>query len=271
MRKGQSNSLFSPIRINAVEQYLCLVAEDVRDIHAALNENGKRLAETGNTSQKRPFRELKRSHEQEKIIQWLQYTDPSTNHDPACEMQTEAASMAPRNSRLRKTILSFVVVEHVKTICKRDPQCQYILYYFDFGNSRKQEVAGLLRSVLAQLASRNLETLKEVETLYKQNDCGNRQPDKKSLFGYIATSTAALFQNCSEKVNILVTSWEELDIKSVLDGLASSSIGIQQTAVDADIRICIKNCLAEDTRLKRWPSAVKEETEEALVRGAHGM
>jgi hypothetical protein len=196
-----------------------------------------------------------------------------------------------------KTILTSTVVEHVKTICKEGSQCQYIFYYFDFNDSRKQEVAGLLRSVLAQLASRDPVTLKEIEKLYIQNDRGKQQPDKKSLLSILLSVLRSslrtyliidaldecsqrdemlevLFdvnKQCSEDVSILVTSRKEHDIELVLDGLASSSIGIQQAVVDADIRIHVKTCLVKDAKLKRWPPEVKEEMEVALVRGARGM
>jgi hypothetical protein len=302
-----------------VEQYLRAVAEDVRDIHTTLNENEKRLAEIEESSRewRRQFREFRLSHEQNKIIQWLQYADPSTNHNAACErrepltgnwlLQSDDFTRWKREPKqllwlhgipgCGKTILSSTIVEHIKSVCKNDSQCQYIFYYFDFSDSKKQEVAGLLRSLLAQLASRDLKTLKEIETLYNQNGCGKQQPDKKSLLsillsvlrsplrtyliidaldecsqrGEMLRMLSDIYRQCSEEVNVLVTSRKERDIELVLDRLASSSISIQQTVVDADIRIYLKTCLVEDVKLKRWPSAVKEEMEDALVRGAHGM
>jgi NACHT domain len=302
-----------------VEQYLRAVAEDVRDVHTTMSENGKRLAEIQDSSREwhQQFREFKLSHEQNKIIQWLQYTDPSTNHNAACErrepltgnwlLQSDDFATWRREPKqllwlhgipgCGKTILSSTVVEHIKAICKKDSQCQYLFYYFDFSDSKKQEVAGLLRSLLAQLASRDLKTLKEVERLYNQNGCGKQQPDKKSLLsilisvlrsplrtyliidaldecsqrGEMLRMLSDIYRQCSEEVNVLVTSRKERDIELVLDRLASSSIGIQQTVVDADVRVHLKTCLVEDAKLKRWPSAVKEEMEDALVRGAHGM
>jgi hypothetical protein len=302
-----------------VEQYLRAVAEDVRDVHTTMSENGKRLAEIQDSSREwhQQFREFKLSHEQNKIIQWLQYTDPSTNHNAACErrepltgnwlLQSDDFTKWKREPKqllwlhgipgCGKTILSSTVVEHIETICNENSQCQYIFYYFDFSDSKKQEVAGLLRSLLAQLASRDLKTLKEIERLYNQNSCGKQQPDKKSLLsillsvlrsplrtyliidaldecsqrGEMLRVLSDIYRQCSEEVNVLVTSRKERDIELVLDRLASSSIGIQQTVVDADIRIHLKTCLVEDVKLKRWPSAVKEEMEDALVRGAHGM
>ena len=302
-----------------MEQYLRVVAEDVRDIHTTLNENRKRLAEIEDSSREwhQQFREFKLSHEQNKIIRWLQYTDPSTNHNAACErrepltgnwlLQSDDFAKWEREPKqllwlhgipgCGKTILSSTVVEHIKATCKKDSQCQYIFYYFDFSDSKKQGVAGLLRSVLVQLVSRDQKTLKEVEKLYNQNDYGKQQPDKKSLLsillsvlrsplrtyliidaldecsqpGEMLRLLSDIYRQCSEEVNVLVTSRKERDIELVLDGLASSSIGIQQTVVDADIRIHLKTCLVEDAKLRRWPPAVKEEMEDALVRGAHGM
>ncbi|KAI9776989.1 MAG: hypothetical protein M1839_009133 [Geoglossum umbratile] len=307
------------IIINAVEQYLHAVAEDVRDVHTTLSENTKRLAEIEDSSREwhQQFRELKLSQGQDNIIQWLQYTDPSTNHNAACEKREpltgnwllrsdDFAKWKQEPNQLLwlhgipgcgKTILSSTIAEHIKAICKRDPRCQCALYYFDFSDSKKQEVAGFLRSVLVQLASRDMKTLKEVEKLYNQNDDGKQQPDKKSLLSVMLTVLRSscrtyliidaldecsqreellkvlsdIRRQCSEEVNVLLTSRKEHDIELVLDGLATSSIGIQQTAVDADIRIHVKNYLVEDAMLKRWPSAVKEEVEDALVKGAHGM
>lgn len=76
------------IIFNAVEHYLRAVAEDVRDVHITLNENRKRLEEIGDSTRewRQQFRELKLSHEQDKIIRWLEYTDPSTNHNAVCEL-----------------------------------------------------------------------------------------------------------------------------------------------------------------------------------------
>jgi hypothetical protein len=302
-----------------VEQYLRAVAEDVRDVHTTMNKNGKRLAaiEDSFRKQHQQFQEFKLSHEQDMIIHWLQSTDPSTNHNAACEMHEpltgnwllqsgDFAKWKREPKQLLwlhgipgcgKTILASTVVEHIKTISKNDSQCQYIFYYFDFSDSKKQEVAGLLRSGLAQLASRDLKTLKEVEKLYSQNDRGKQQPDKKSLLSILLSVLRSslrtyliidaldecsqreemlrmltdIHRQCSEEVNILVTSRKERDIELVLDSLASSNIGIQQTAVDADIRIHVKTCLVKDVKLKRWPPAVKKEMEDALVGGSHGM
>jgi ankyrin repeat domain-containing protein 50 len=309
----------SSIIVDAVEKYLRTVAEDVRDIHTTLNESRKQLAEIEDSSRewRQQFQELKLSHEQDNIIRWLQYTDPSTNHNAACEkrepltgnwlLQSDDFTKWKQESKqflwlhgipgCGKTILASTVIEHIKSTCKMDSRCQYIFYYFDFNDSKKQEVASLLRSVLAQLASRDLRTLKEIEKLYKQNDRGKQQPDKKSLLSILLLVLRSssrtyliidaldecsqwsemlkvlsnIYQRCSEEVNILVTSRKEYDIELVLDGLTTSSIGIQRTVVDGDIRIHVKNCLVEDVKLKRWPPAVKKEMEDALVRGAHGM
>ncbi|KAH0559302.1 hypothetical protein GP486_004185 [Trichoglossum hirsutum] len=297
---------------HAVEQYLRVVAEDIR-------ENTQRLVEVEDRSRElhQQFRELKLSHKQDKVIQWLQYTDPSTNHNAACELREpltgnwllqsdDFVEWKRRSAQFLwihgipgcgKTILSSTVVEHIKAFCKEDFQYQCIFYYFDFSDSRKQEVTSFLHSVLTQLASRDLKALNEIEKLYDQSDCGKQQPDKKSLLlillsvlqnsprRYLVIDAldersqreemlrvlSDIHQQCSEGVNILVTSRKEHGIEKVLDSLSSNRVSIQQTAVDADIRIHVKTRLAEDEKLKRWPSAVKEEMEDALVSGAHGM
>ena len=133
-----------------MEQYLRAIAEDVRDVQTTLNENRKRLAEVEDSSLEwhQEFREFKLSHEQNKIIQWLQYTDPSTNHNAACErrepltgnwlLQSDDFAKWKREPKqllwlhgipgCGKTILSSTVVQHIKATCKKDSQCQYIFY-----------------------------------------------------------------------------------------------------------------------------------------------
>lgn len=73
-------------------------------------------------------------------------------------------------------------------------------------------------------------------------------------------------------VHALVTSRPESDISAGLGPLANfKSIPIQGSQVDSDIGLYIKAQLAEDTKLKMWPEAVKAEIEETLKTGANGM
>lgn len=257
--------------MNAVEHYLRTVAEDVRDIHGALNENGKRLADHEDVCRKRhkELLELKLSYEQDQIIRWLQYTDPSTNHNAACEKHEpstgrwllQSNSFSEWEHKLNgllwlhgipgcgKTILTSTVVEHVRALCEGNAQSQYVFFYFDFNDSKKMEVAGFLRSSLTQLASQNSKTLKEVEDLYIQNDRGAKQPDKERV---LSTLLSAL--QSAHRTYLIIDALDEcsqreemLDVISNIHQRCSSQISILVASRDEyDIREKLTTLKSDD-------------------------
>ncbi|KAI9878142.1 MAG: hypothetical protein M1830_001788 [Pleopsidium flavum] len=196
-----------------------------------------------------------------------------------------------------KSILCSTVVEHVKSWCKTQPKCNLFYFYFDFSDSKKQATIGLVRSVLSQLISQTGAIPDEIKKLYKETGRGNQQSGLESL---IATLLSVLksrhetylildaLDECSEResllgllsdlrgprsgnVHILTTSRREYDIELVLGNIADESICIQSAVVDADIKKYVQSCLVADPKLSKWPVIVKDEIEDALVKGSHGM
>jgi hypothetical protein len=72
-------------------------------------------------------------------------------------------------------------------------------------------------------------------------------------------------------VNLLVTSREEEDISSVLRGINLKSVSLECGGLDSDIKRHIHSCLENDSEWQNDTSEVKQELEEAFVKGAHGM
>jgi ankyrin repeat domain-containing protein 50 len=73
-------------------------------------------------------------------------------------------------------------------------------------------------------------------------------------------------------LHILVTSRKEPDINEALSALVTfPPICIQSKQVDADIRLHVRNELANDPKLKKWSLQIKKEIENTLVEGADGM
>ncbi|KAL9598537.1 MAG: hypothetical protein Q9219_004439 [cf. Caloplaca sp. 3 TL-2023] len=72
-------------------------------------------------------------------------------------------------------------------------------------------------------------------------------------------------------VHVLVTSRREYDIEHALKNIATHEVSIQGPMVDDDIRSYVKAKLAEDDRLSRLPSAIRDSIEVQLVTKAHGM
>jgi NACHT domain len=145
--------------------------------------------------------ELRLSLEQEKILTWIRSTDPSTNHNMACDKHEPlTGNWLLQSAEFRKwvkeerhflwlhgipgcgkTVLLSTVVEHVKSICHQKSEAIYAYYYFDFSDSRKQDYVNGLRSIIAQLAVRDTQMLMELAKLYKYHDHGKQEPDRRSI------------------------------------------------------------------------------------------
>ena len=80
-----------------------------------------------------------------------------------------------------------------------------------------------------------------------------------------------IVQTHSGHVNVLVTSREERDIWEGMEGVILDSVNLECGGLDADIERHIHKCLESDTDWRNDPAHVKEEIQDALVKGAHGM
>jgi hypothetical protein len=175
-----------------------------------------------------------------------------------------------------------------------------IYYYFDFNNPAQQSYTGFLRSLLRQLCARAKVPPWEVVSLY--DECKRAAPSDEQLLvllgslvqqqrTYIvvdaldeccrtdeqedrASALAALRQikdAGSSSVSVLVTSRPEPDISAEMDTLCEIDIDVQTAEVDEDIRRHVRSCLAQDSRLKRWPQNIKDEIEQKLMKDSGGM
>lgn len=159
----------------------------------------------------------------------------------------------------------------------------------------KQTTAGLLGSIIAQLLSQQqkMKIPKEVQGLYQRK---NSQLDSSSIeslqkalpsitrqFSKIIVVIDALdecanrgdflqsikwFRNL-EKVNLLVTSRDELDIKLEFEGLPSLMISSNNIA--NDIELYVINEIERQPKLRRLKETIKSEIICSLVRQADGM
>ncbi|KAI9868362.1 MAG: hypothetical protein M1813_005805 [Trichoglossum hirsutum] len=73
------------------------------------------------------------------------------------------------------------------------------------------------------------------------------------------------------KMHILVTSRKEKDIEEALTPSLTDQICIEGAQVNSDIQLYIHEQLHNDSKLKKWPEKMREETEETLTGGANGM
>ncbi|MCJ1244864.1 hypothetical protein MMC30_002065 [Trapelia coarctata] len=136
-----------------------------------------------------------------RIIQWLSTTDPSSNHEKACQRHEPATGewlikstefdkwKSSRNSLLwlhgipgcGKTILSSTIIERLTTEIGSLPDVAVAYFYFDFSDVLKQHPSDFLSSIIGQL-SRRVSKLPEIlRNLYKGCNNGNRKPTLREL------------------------------------------------------------------------------------------
>lgn len=74
------------------------------------------------------------------------------------------------------------------------------------------------------------------------------------------------------KLNIIATSRKEQEIDDALQEIPNiPSLDIQQSVVDADIRLFVSECLDQDPKFKRWPIVTRRKVASELGGRAHGM
>lgn len=170
-------------------------------------------------------------------------------------------------------------------------------FFFDFNDVEKQSPRKAIRSLLFQFALQASDILQELEQLYQKCSSGQQQPaedginsqfreamarpgekyivldaldeciDREGLLTFIRELTGAKPRD----LRILAASRREKDIEDDLSSVANHNINIQSTLVDADIRIYIRDRMAMDTKLKKWPDSVQNEITTILMDKASGM
>jgi hypothetical protein len=176
-------------------------------------------------------------------------------------------------------------------------------FYFDFQDTKKQDVIILLCSLIRQLCAGETKLPEEVHKLhdrYKPTghtptveeltstlygvirylkkeiyiimDALDEYPEENSKRQELLVQIERMVEQRLENLHILATSRNETDIRATLGDLAGGGIPIpiQSSKVDADIKMYVKTCLGKDPFKKRRNN-VKESIETKLADGAHGM
>jgi hypothetical protein len=180
-------------------------------------------------------------------------------------------------------------------------------YYFDFRDTVKQDVRGLLSSLIVQLCAKSDLCYNILSDLYSKHDVGLRLPDDDSLTEclkemlglpgqpsiYIiidaldecpdtsgAPSPRELVLNLIEdlvelhlpNLRICVVSRPEVDIQEVLGPLASYSVSLHDEAgQQKDIVDYINSTVQSDRKMRKWRTEDKQLVINALTQRADGM
>ena len=182
-----------------------------------------------------------------------------------------------------------------------------IYYYFDFKDTGKQDRRGLLSSLLTQLCTRSHRGYDILSKLYETHENGSRQPSEVDLIrcfkdvlalpGYgkvyiivdavdespnkpgIPSSREKVLQLMEELVDlhhpdirICLTSRPEVDIRMVLEPLASHAVSLHdEWGQKEDIINYIESVVVSDVNMRRWRLEDRQMVINSLSRKANGM
>ena len=214
----------------------------------------------------------------------------------------------PQRSSSGSFNLSFSssIIQEVKRL--RDTGLALITYFYcDFRDSKKQEVTGLLASLVAQLSAKSDPCYHILSALYSEFDGGSQRPDDDALLGcfekmlktegqptiYIILDALDECPNDSgvksprdrvielvEKlvdlnlpnVRICATSRPEADIQAALTTLTSHTVSLHdEDGQKKDIADYVRSIVYSDRKMRRWKVEDKEMVISMLSQRADGM
>lgn len=161
----------------------------------------------------------------------------------------------------------------------------------------KQSSKKAIRSLLFQLAQQQQNRLQILEQLYQKCGNGQQQPATDEIHSLLNDAVVCTghkyiildaLDECADRedlmtfigelvhlqkegLRIMITSRREKDIEEQLGPIANHDINIQSAIVDEDIRVYVRNRLATDNKLSKYPEKVKEKIITAIMEKADGM
>ncbi|KAF2807352.1 purine and uridine phosphorylase [Mytilinidion resinicola] len=270
----------------------------------------------------RDVKDLALEQRRAELHRWLSPPEPSTNYNKALQRRQEgtgswfsqsnafATWKSQRNSFLwlygipgcGKTILSSTIIEHLKSL-----SIQSLLYfYFDFTDTEKQSLRGVVCSLISQLYHTCKSAQEPLDALFSSFRDRNTQPSCESLCKVLQKMIKRTeevwvvldaIDECLEckgspteglllwirdlvrlqhkNVHCLVISRPEQDIQLELSRLVNKKdrISIQSDLVNDDILAYINAKVREGEGLKRWRGCqdIQKEIKEGLAQKADGM
>jgi len=180
-------------------------------------------------------------------------------------------------------------------------------FYCDFRDSKKQEVTGLLVSLVAQLSAKSDACYDTLSSLHSECDGGSLRPDDDALLDCLVTmlktkgqpTTYIIIDGIDEcpnnsgvkshrdrvlklvkklvdlhlpNVRICVTSRPEADIQGALSSSSSHTISLHgEVGQKKDIADYVKSIVYSDWNMQKWREEDKEMVISTLTQKADGM
>jgi len=180
-------------------------------------------------------------------------------------------------------------------------------FYCDFRDRKKQEVTGLLTSLVMQLSAKSDPCYHVLSALYSEYDGGSRRPDDDTLLGclekmlktegqptvyividaldecptdsgvkshreWVLDLVNKLVDLHLPNARICVTSRLEADIQAALASSASHTISLHgEVGQNRDIADYVRSVVYSDRKMRRWREEDKEMVTSTLSHKADGM
>jgi hypothetical protein len=180
-------------------------------------------------------------------------------------------------------------------------------FYIDFKDSNKQQVDGLLASLIAQLSAKSNPCYNILSDLYSEYDAGSRRPGDDALIDCLTNMLKIEKQptiyiimdaidECPkstdvvppreqvlrlvkrlvnlrlENVRICATSRPETDIRASLESLASHNVSLHnENGQKWDISYYVRSVVCSHRDMRRWREKDKELVIVTLSQKANGM
>ena len=207
-----------------------------------------------------------------------------------------------RHSQIMTEIPSSHAVDHITQFRQSTGAIGIAYYYFDINNHQQHRPEDFLRSTIAQLSSQSSHFVRKLcehkrHAGFRSRDVRNRKASISNLLALFQSSLAFFdstflvldaLDECKskeklldlveqiarmqdDKLNLLVTSRTEEDIKSRIEDLDTVSIDLQGAMIEDDIRTYVEQTLKTDPRLNRGNEGLKSEIRDVLLEGAQGM
>jgi len=198
------------------------------------------------------------------------------------------------------------IIHEIKGL--RDTGLAHMSYFYcDFRDAKKQQVTGLLASLIAQLSAKSDACCNVLSTLYSECDAGSRQPSDDELMDCLETmlnlegqppiyiiidgldecpndsGVVSPRQRVLERVErlvtlqlpdvrICVTSRPEADIRAALKCLAAHSVSLHdEQGQNKDIADYVMRVVYSDRNMGGWREEDKKMVVETLSQKADGM
>ncbi|KAH9052799.1 hypothetical protein EDB87DRAFT_1691449 [Lactarius vividus] len=207
-----------------------------------------------------------------------------------------------------KSVICSSVIQDIMAVCKAGSALM-AYFYFDFRDLKKQTCRDLLLSLVSQLSTRSIPYCDILHHVYETHEDGTRQPSDDTLKSClkemlrlpgqgsifiildaldecpdssgIPSPRDEVLQLVKELVelhlqglHICATSRPEVDIRAVLEPLASRSVSLHnQSGQTSDISDYIRNVvnLSSSAAMRRWRVDDKKLVIETLTERADGM